>query len=147
MMSVVCKAFAQISETGRLRLFRSHRPEYPDGGQMRDFVYVKDCVDVMWALVEKPEVCGVFNLGSGKARTWNDLAAAVFAAMDRPANVEYIDIPAQLRGAYQYFTESGMVRLRAAGIEPPATSLEDAVADYVQHYLSQDAPHLGNGTD
>jgi ADP-L-glycero-D-manno-heptose 6-epimerase len=142
MMSVVCKAFDQISETGRLKLFKSYRDDYPDGGQMRDFIYVKDCVDVVAWLLEHPEVGGIFNLGTGRARTWNDLAAAVFSAMDRPMDVEYVDMPPGLAEKYQYFTEAKMDRLREAGYTAPFTALEDAVADYVRGHLQRDDPHL-----
>jgi len=141
MMSVVCKAHTQIAETGRLKLFKSYREDYPDGGQKRDFVYVKDCVDVMVWLLEHTEVNGIFNVGTGKARTWNDLAAAVFAAMGRDTAVDYIDMPEALRGKYQYFTQADMAKLKAAGCPVEFMSLEDAVADYVQH-LEKDDPYL-----
>jgi len=136
MRSVVCKAFKQIRETGRLKLFKSYRPEYPDGGQQRDFLYVKDAVAVMLWLLDHPEVNGIFNVGAGVARTWNDLAAAVFAAMDREPAVDYVDMPETLRGKYQYFTEAKMARLRGAGYGTPFFSLEDGVADYVRQYLA-----------
>jgi ADP-L-glycero-D-manno-heptose 6-epimerase len=142
MMSVVCKAHSQIRETGELKLFKSYRPEYPDGGQMRDFVYVKDCLEVMWWLLNNPEVNGIFNLGTGKARTWNDLARAVFSAMGLPQNIEYIDMPEELQGKYQYFTEANMEKLSAAGCPVEFTSLEDGVADYVKNYLAADDPYL-----
>ena len=136
MRSVVCKAFKQIRETGRLKLFKSYRPEYPDGGQQRDFLYVKDAVAVMLWLLDHPEVNGIFNVGAGVARTENDLAAAVFAAMDREPAVDYVDMPETLRGKYQYFTEAKMARLRGAGYGTPFFSLEDGVADYVRQYLA-----------
>ena len=136
MRSVVCKAFKQIRETGRLKLFKSYRPEYPDGGQQRDFLYVKDAVAVMLWLLDHPEVNGIFNVGAGVARTWNDLAAAVFAAMDREPAVDYVDMPGTLRGKYQYFTEAKMARLHGAGYDTPFFSLEDGVADYVRQYLA-----------
>ncbi len=142
MRSVVCKAFEKIKATGGLKLFRSDRPDYPDGGQKRDFVFVKDCVEVMRWLLEHPQVGGLFNVGTGLARTWNDLAAAVFAAMDREPRIDYVDMPAALRGKYQYFTEARMDRLRAAGYAAPMTSLEDAVKDYVTGYLATDDPYL-----
>ena len=108
MTSVIFKAFHQIKETGKVRLFKSYKKEYPDGGQMRDFVYVKDCLDVMWWLFNNQKVNGIFNLGTGKARTWNDLIAAVFAAMGRKTNIQYIEMPDSLRDQYQYFTEAQM---------------------------------------
>jgi ADP-L-glycero-D-manno-heptose 6-epimerase len=146
MRSVVCKAFEKIRDTGRLALFRSDRPDYPDGGQMRDFVWVKDCADVVWWLLEHPGIGGIFNVGTGTARTWNDLARAVFAAMGREPAIDYVDMPKTLRGKYQYFTEARMDRLRAAGYAAPMTPLEDAVAEYVADYLATDHPHLGWAT-
>jgi ADP-L-glycero-D-manno-heptose 6-epimerase len=142
MMSVVRKAHTQITATGTLKLFKSYRPEYPDGGQQRDFVYVKDCCDLMWWLLERPDVNGVFNVGAGQARAWNDLAAAVFAALGRPVSVEYIEMPEVLRGKYQYFTQAEMAKLRAAGYAAAFTPLEEAVADYVQNYLEAADPYL-----
>lgn len=142
MRSVVCKAFRQITETGRLGLFKSSRPEYPDGGQKRDFLYVKDAVAVMCWLVEHPAVGGIFNVGAGRARTWNDLAGAVFAAMDREPAIDYVDMPEHLRGKYQYFTEAKLDRLRAAGYDRPFASLEEGVADYVRGYLAGPDPYL-----
>lgn len=142
MRSVICKAHKQIGETGRLKLFKSYRDDYPDGGQKRDFVYVKDCVDLMWWLIRHPEVGGIFNVGTGQAREWNELAAAVFSAMGREVNVEYIDMPETIRDKYQYFTQADMSKLRAAGYDAPFTSLEDGVADYVKGYLDQEDPYL-----
>lgn len=141
MRSVANKAFHQINETGRMRLFRSVDPAFPDGGQMRDFVYVKDCVDIVaWFLQNK--IGGIFNVGSGQARTWNDLAAAVFAAMDLPANIEYVDMPDHLRGKYQNFTQADMTRLAAAGYDNPMHSLKQGVTDYVREYLLQKDSYL-----
>lgn len=142
MRSVICKAFTQIGETGEMRLFRSHHPDYADGGQMRDFVYVKDCVEIMWWLLQNPQVNGVFNVGTGKARTWNDLVRAVFAAMDREPVIDYIDMPEQLRGKYQYFTQATMEKLAQAGCPVHFTSLEDGVADYVRNYLAAEDSYL-----
>jgi len=142
MRSVVNKAFHQIRETGSMRLFRSAHPDYADGGQMRDFVYVKDCVDIMWCLLEHPESNGIFNIGTGTARSWNDLAKAVFTAMDVPEKIEYIDMPAGLAGKYQNFTEARMERLRKAGYDAPLHTLEQGVADYVHYYLAAPDPYL-----
>ncbi|MFZ5427314.1 MAG: ADP-glyceromanno-heptose 6-epimerase [Thermodesulfobacteriota bacterium] len=136
MMSVACKAHSQIKETGKVRLFRSHRPGWADGGQMRDFVYVKDCADVVAWLLKHKEANGVFNVGSGKARSFKDLVTAVFEAVGTPPRVEYIDMPEAIRDTYQYFTEAPMARLRKAGYEKPFTRLEDAVKDYVTGYLA-----------
>jgi ADP-L-glycero-D-manno-heptose 6-epimerase len=143
MTSVIFKAFHQIKETGKVRLFKSYKKEYPDGGQMRDFVYVKDCLDVMWWLFNNPNVNGIFNLGTGKARTWNDLIAAVFAAMGRKTNIQYIEMPESLRDQYQYFTEAQMDKLKSAGCPVKFSSLEDSVRDYVVNYLQKQDPHLG----
>ena len=142
MRSVVCKAYAQICKTGRLSLFKSGRPEYPDGGQKRDFLHVKDAVAVMLWLLERPEAGGIYNVGSGAARTWNDLAAAVFSAMGRALAVDYIPMPEAIRGKYQYFTEAQMDRLHAAGYTKPFMTLEEGVADYVKGYLSQPDRYL-----
>lgn len=142
MQSVVAKAYRQVLETGKIRLFASDRPEYPDGGQMRDFVYVKDCVDIMWWLMEHKNVGGLFNLGTGTARTWNDLARALFAAMERSEDIEYVPLPEHLKGKYQYFTQAPMGLLAATGCPLPCHTLEDGVADYVRNYLMLDDPHL-----
>ena len=144
MMSVVRKAFTQIGEGGRLKLFRSHHPDYADGGQLRDFVYVKDCVDIMWWLTEHPEVGGIFNIGTGVARSFKDLGLAVFAAMGRTPDIEFIDMPVAIRGKYQYFTQAEMGKLRAAGYDAPMTALEDGVADYVNNHLQQDDAYLAS---
>lgn len=137
MRSVVHKAYGQVRNRGRVSLFKSHRPEYEDGGQMRDFIYVKDCVEVLWWFMENRSVSGIFNLGTGRARTWNDLVNAVFAAMGRPPEIEYIDMPESIRDQYQYFTEAVMDKLRSRGYKAPFTGLEEAVRDYVVNYLEE----------
>jgi ADP-L-glycero-D-manno-heptose 6-epimerase len=142
MTSMIFKAFHQIRQTGRVRLFKSYRPEYPDGGQMRDFVYVKDCVDVLWWLLNHKDVNGIFNLGTGKARTWNDLIGAVFAALNLPASIDYIEMPEAIRGQYQYFTEAKIEKLRAVGYPSAFRPLEEAVADYVKAHLLAPDPYL-----
>jgi ADP-L-glycero-D-manno-heptose 6-epimerase len=141
MRSVVARNFADVRSGAALRLFRSYRPSYPDGGQMRDFIYVRDCVDVMLWLLEHPKISGLYNLGTGQARTWLDLANALYGALGRPPLVEMIDMPADLQSKYQYFTQASMDRLRAAGYRAPFTSLEHGVADYVQRYLLNDDPY------
>lgn len=143
MRSLVCKAYSQILETGRLRLFKSHKPEYPHGGQMRDFLYVKDAAAMTLHLAENPGAAGLYNLGSGKARTWLDLAHALFAAMDREPQIEFIEMPESLRSQYQYYTQADISRLRQSGYSAPITSLEDAVRDYVHNYL-KGSRHLGD---
>jgi ADP-L-glycero-D-manno-heptose 6-epimerase len=142
MTSVIFKAFHQIKETGMVKLFKSYLPKYPDGGQMRDFVFVKDCIDVMWWLFKNPDVNGIFNLGTGKARTWNDLIRSVFDAMKLRTNIEYIEMPESLRNQYQYFTEAEMKKLESTGCPVKFSSLEDSVRDYIVNYLQQTDPHL-----
>jgi ADP-L-glycero-D-manno-heptose 6-epimerase len=137
MQSVVAQKYPLAVAGEPLTLFRSHRPDVPDGGQKRDFVYVGDCVDVMLWLLEHSQVNGLFNLGTGHARSFDDLARALFAAIQRPANITYIDTPAAIRPNYQYFTEASMERLRAVGYTKPFTSLADGVREYVSRYLSQ----------
>ena len=142
MRSVVHKAFGQIKSTGKMTLFKSHRPDYTDGGQMRDFVYVKDCIDVLWWLFTNRNVDGIFNCGTGKARSWKDLVNAVFSAMGVTPQIEYSDMPESIRNQYQYFTEAEMGKIRNAGYKSEFMSLENAVKDYVKNYLQQPDPHL-----
>ena len=136
MQSVVAQNFARVRDGEALRLFKSYRADYQDGGQLRDFVYIKDCVDVMLWLLDHPAVSGLFNLGTGKARSWLDLANALFMAASLEKKIEFIDMPAQLIEKYQYFTEAKMNRLRAAGYDQPFTSLEAGIADYVRNFLA-----------
>jgi ADP-L-glycero-D-manno-heptose 6-epimerase len=143
MRSMVQKAFEEIRDTGKVRLFKSYKPEYSDGGQLRDFVYVKDCVKILYILLQRHDINGVFNLGAGKARSWNDLVAAVFKAMNVKPNIEYIEMPDNLRGKYQYFTEAKMARLNSAlGAEHTFASLEQGITDYVQNYLLKNDRYL-----
>lgn len=142
MKSVIAQNCARVAAGEPLRLFRSYRNEYPDGGQQRDFVYVKDCVDVVTWLLANPQVCGLFNLGSGAARSWLDLGRSLFAALRLPEKIEFIEMPEAIRPKYQYFTQAEMGKLRAAGYAAPFTALEDGVADYVRNYLSRDDPYL-----
>jgi ADP-L-glycero-D-manno-heptose 6-epimerase len=136
MRSVVSKSYEQIRQTGVVNLFKSYRPEYKDGEQMRDFIYVKDAVDVTlhFALQSADAPGGLLNCGTGKARTWVDLATAVFNAMGLPPKIEYIEMPQQLQGKYQYFTQANDAKLRAAGYTKPFTSLEDGVREYITEY-------------
>jgi ADP-L-glycero-D-manno-heptose 6-epimerase len=136
MRSVVVKGYEQIVRTGALQLFASYRSGIPDGEQTRDFLYVKDAVAITAFLGRSPGAVGLFNVGAGVARTWNDLARAIFGALDRPARIEYIPMPEMLREKYQYRTQATIDRLRAAGYTAPITSLEAAVRDYVRSYLA-----------
>ncbi len=135
MRSMVHKAYGQIKQTGMVQLFKSYRPEYSDGEQMRDFIYVKDAVAVTLYFLEHREIGGLFNCGTGQARSWKDLMNAVFTAMRVTPKIEFIDMPEVLRGKYQYFTQADLTKLRGAGYAAPFTTLEDAVLDYVK-YLS-----------
>ncbi len=135
MRSVVNKSFAQVMQTGGMRLFKSHRPEYGDGEQRRDFLYVKDAVRMTLHLAEHRQAAGIFNIGSGKAHTWNELAGAIFSALGREPRIEYIEMPQTIRDKYQYFTEAKIEKLRSAGYKQPITPLSEAVRDYVQNYL------------
>jgi ADP-L-glycero-D-manno-heptose 6-epimerase len=135
MRSLVCKSYAEALKTGVIRLFKSYRREYLDGEQRRDFLYVKDAVNMTLHLAANPAANGIFNIGSGEARTWNALARAVFTALGREPRIEYIEMPESIRDKYQYFTQANITKLRATGYDLPITSLEDAVRDYVVNYL------------
>ncbi len=135
MASVILHAFRQIRENGSMQLFRSHNPEYVDGGQMRDFVYVKDVVEVCYFLLHHRMHSGLYNLGTGQARTFMDLALNTFAAMDLPADIRFRDTPEDIRDTYQYFTEADMRKLRSIGYDRPFATLEEGIRDYVQGYL------------
>jgi ADP-L-glycero-D-manno-heptose 6-epimerase len=141
MKSVAARSFEGVRRGEPMRLFRSLRAGYADGGQLRDFVYVKDCVDIVLWLLDNSRICGLFNVGSGVARSWLDLANALFAANDRPPSIEFIDMPSQLIANYQYFTEARLERLRAAGYQKPFTTLEAGIADYVHNYLLTSNPY------
>jgi ADP-L-glycero-D-manno-heptose 6-epimerase len=137
MRSMVKKAHEQVTSEGTIHLFKSYRKDFKDGEQKRDFVYVKDCADVMFWLLENPGVNGIFNVGTGQARTWNDLALAVFKAMDLSPNIQYEEMPEEMRVRYQYFTQANTEKIRATGYQKPWTSLETAVDDYVRNYLEK----------
>ncbi|MBQ0130408.1 MAG: ADP-glyceromanno-heptose 6-epimerase [bacterium] len=135
MASVILHSFGQINTTGQVKLFRSHRPDYKDGRQLRDFVYVKDVANViLWLMQHKPE-SGLYNVGTGKARSFYDLADNTFKALHLKTNIEFIDTPLDIRDKYQYFTEAKMDKLRKAGYDKTFTTLEDGVNDYVTNYL------------
>ena len=137
MRSVVAKQYATVRDAGRISLFKSDRPDYADGCQDRDFVYVKDDAAVTVWLGDHPDVSGIFNCGTGHARTWLDLANALFAALGKEPRIDFVDMPAKLKGKYQYHTEAQMAKLRAAGCDVPFRPLEDAVKDYVETHLSR----------
>ena len=141
MKSVATQMWPRIATGEVVRLFKSHHPDYADGGQLRDFVYVRDVVDVVDWLIAHPEVNGVFNLGSGRARSFKDMAEAMFAAAGAAPKIEYFDMPEGLRGQYQYYTQADVSRLRAAGYVAPLTSVEDGAGDYVRSFLSQPDPY------
>ncbi len=139
MRSLVNKAYRQVIDTGKVQLFRSHRPDYRDGEQQRDFLYVKDAVEMTLHFAENPEglrAAGLFNLGSGEANTWITLTQAIFAALKREPNIEFIDMPAVLRDKYQYYTRADISKLRGSGYQRPMTPLSAAVSDYTCHYLA-----------
>ena len=137
MASVIFHAHNQLKEKGIVKLFRSHNPSYKDGEQLRDFVYVKDVVEVCYFLLQHRKNSGIYNLGSGKARTFLDLVKNTFKAEHERENIEFIDTPIDIRDKYQYFTEANMNKLKSIGYEKPFRSLEEGVNDYVQNYLSK----------
>ena len=137
MASVIWHAYNQISKTDSMKLFRSHDPNYKDGEQMRDFVYVKDVVDVCYFLMHHRKNSGIYNLGSGKARTFLDLTKSVFKALTKKEAIDFIDTPIDIRDKYQYFTEANMTRLKSIGYTKPFHSLEEGTIDYVQNYLDK----------
>lgn len=145
MQSVVRKAFRQIQEEGKVRLFKSYHPEYDHGEQKRDFVYLKDCLKVMAWFLETREINGIFNLGYGKAKTWNELVLAVFNAMGMKPEIEYIEMPEHLRGKYQYYTCAPMDKLSSSGCGIRFHSLQEGIKDYVQNYLMHHDPYLDGG--
>jgi len=137
MASVVFHAFNQISETGKVRLFRSHNPAYRDGEQLRDFIYMKDVVNVLYFLMEHKKDSGIYNVGTGTARTFLDLVHSVFSALDKTSSIEFIDIPEDIRDKYQYFTQAKMQKLLSIGYNRPFSSLEQGIMEYIQGYLVQ----------
>lgn len=141
MKSVVAQIWPKVAAGETVSLFKSHNPNYPDGGQLRDFVYVDDVVDIIEFLLQSPEASGVFNVGSGQARSFADLAEATFAAAGKTPSIQYVDMPEAIRDRYQYFTEARMDRIRAAGFEGQSTPLEEGVRRYVQDFLATDDPY------
>ncbi|MEP7278164.1 MAG: ADP-glyceromanno-heptose 6-epimerase [Bacteroidota bacterium] len=139
MASVIWHSFNQIKKDGRVKLFKSHRPDFKDGWQLRDFVYVKDVLKVCYWLMEQQPAAGIYNLGTGKARAFEDLVKASFAGLNLPAVIDFIDMPTDIRNKYQYFTEADMHKLHNAGYNQPFFSLETGVDDYVRNYLAKEA--------
>jgi ADP-L-glycero-D-manno-heptose 6-epimerase len=137
MRSVVAKAYKQVKTEGKIRLFKSYKDEYLDGEQKRDFIYVKDAVGVVIFFLDNPQVNGIFNVGTGNARTWNDLANALFDALGKKPQIEYIEMPQVLRDKYQYFTQAKMSKLQKQGYTKPFTSLEESVSDYARYLEEQ----------
>jgi ADP-L-glycero-D-manno-heptose 6-epimerase len=142
MRSVVHKAFEEIRSTGKVRLFKSYNPQYRDGWQMRDFTYIKDAVDMTLYIFDNPSTNGIYNVGSGKARSFYDLVAAVFHAMGLDVNIEYIEMSESLRDQYQYFTQADMAKIKSCGYKGKIHSLEESITEYVKRYLLADDPYL-----
>lgn len=142
MRSVVHKAFEQVRDLGKVRLFKSKKVDYKDGEQMRDFIYVKDAVDMTLFFLDKKEINGIFNVGTGKARTWNDLVTSLFNAVGKPVNIEYVELPEHLEAKYQYFTQANLQKINDAGYTATINSLESGVTDYVKNYLLKNS-YLG----
>jgi len=143
MASVILHAYKQISETGGMKLFRSHKEGIADGHQSRDFVYVKDIAEVIMYMMQTRKGCGLYNVGTGKARTFLDLVKATFKAMGKPENISFIDTPLKIRDKYQYFTEANIGKLRSIGYNAPMTELEDGVTDYVTNYIMNNVIYNG----
>ena len=137
MASVIFHAYKQIKETGKVRLFRSHNPDFKDGEQLRDFIYINDVVDVCYFLMHHRKDSGLYNVGTGNARTFFDLASGTFSAMGLEPQIEFIDTPEDIREKYQYFTEAKMEKIKSIGYQSPFISLEEGIADYVQNYLNR----------
>lgn len=142
MRSMIQKGYEQVQSQGKIKLFKSYKKEYADGGQMRDFVYVKDIVDALIWFFENPKVKGIYNLGAGRAQSWNDLAEAIFKACGKPAVIEYIDMPDSIKNQYQYFTEADLSKLKKSGCPLKFRSLDAGVEDYIKNYLSQADSYL-----
>ena len=137
MASVIFHSYNQIQKNGFVKLFKSHKPDFKDGQQLRDFIYVKDVIRVCFWLMKNQPASGIYNLGTGKARSFNDLVSATFGALDLPVKIEYIDMPEDIRETYQYFTEAKMLKLRSVGYMDEFYSLEKGVDDYVRNYLGK----------
>ncbi len=146
MRSVVHKAFEQVRDAGKVRLFKSHLADYKDGEQKRDFVYVKDAVDMTLYFLDHADKNGIFNVGTGKAQTWIDLVTALFNSVGKPVNIEFVDMPEEIRDKYQYFTEANLKKIRSAGYDKPIRNVDEGVSDYVKNYLLKEC-YLGLSKD
>lgn len=142
MRSVIAKQYETLAAKGFVELFESNSPDYADGEQQRDFLYIKDAVTVTLWFLEHPSLAGVYNVGTGQARSWNDVARAMFAAVGKPADIRYVAMPPALTGKYQYFTQADITKLRAAGFKEPFMSIEDSISEYITDYLMSNK-HLG----
>lgn len=140
--SVVAHIYPLVKDNEEVKLFKSYNPKYADGQQLRDFVYVKDCVDVILWLLKNPNISGLFNVGTGEARSFYDLAKATWHAMNKEPKIGFKDMPEELKGKYQYFTQANLSKLREKGYNKPMTSLEDGIKDYVQNYLNKEDPYV-----
>ena len=137
MKSVICKAFPRVRDEGKIELFKSYKKDYPNGGQKRDFIYIKDVIEVMYHLFQNPDITGIYNIGTGKARSWEALAKAMFVALGKTPRIEYIDMPEGLRDKYQYFTQADMRRLKNAGCGINFHTLEESIKDYMEYLKDQ----------
>jgi len=135
MRSVVHKAFEQVRDTGKVKLFKSYKPEYKDGEQKRDFIYVKDAVDMTLHFFENKNLTGIYNIGTGRAQTWLELVNAVFEALNKPVNIEFIDMPEEIKNKYQYFTEADMTKIKLTGYDKKIMNVREGVMDYIKNYL------------
>ncbi len=144
MASMIKKSYDVVKNEKVIKLFKSYSPDFKDGEQVRDFIYIKDCVDIMWQLLQKPKINGLLNVGTSIERSWNDLANSVFSALRLPSNIQYIDMPEGLKKQYQYYTKANIEKLRSTGINLKFHSLEDAIKDYVQNYLEKEDKYLSS---
>jgi ADP-L-glycero-D-manno-heptose 6-epimerase len=142
MRSVVHKAFEQVRDTGKVKLFKSYRPDFKDGEQKRDFIYIKDAVDMTLHFFEHHDKNGLFNVGTGKAQSWKELVTALFNAVGKPVNIEFVDMPEEIRNKYQYFTEANLKKIKSTGYDKPIMNVESGVTDYVKNYLLKES-YLG----
>ncbi|MGB9642929.1 MAG: NAD-dependent epimerase/dehydratase family protein, partial [Candidatus Ratteibacteria bacterium] len=142
MRSVVVKKYFEITQTGAAQLFKSYRKDFSDGEQKRDFIYVKDVVKMTLFIYFKPEINGIFNIGTGKARSFNDIVKTIFKVLEKKENIQYIEMPESIKNSYQYFTQADISKLRTSGYKEKLYTLEQAIEDYIKNYLQQHDPYL-----